>query len=233
MKKLIYTALLMLAFTSFVYSQPKLVIEGGDAYNFGNKCRATENPVNTTIKIFNAGTETLKVENPKPLCGCTSAPLDKNLIEPGEYATLGIKLYLNVSHGNYSKTVIINSNDPLTPTRNLTLNAVVFQDSVPTLPIQYSPLYLNFGLMIKNKDADATIELTNTTNENIKIESVSCPKGIDLNISKGDKIKANSKLVVKAEFEPEQSGPFTGNIVITTNNPKLANVNIPVWGFTR
>src|SRR3989339_284691 len=117
MKKIFYFLFIVFCFSAFVaLAQPKIEIIGGDTYNWG-QVKENQNPLKAKVQIKNAGTEKLIINEVKPTCGCTTAPLDKSELSAGEIATLDISLRIS-GHGNdISKSVKINSNDKTTPTK--------------------------------------------------------------------------------------------------------------------
>ena len=217
---------------TFLFAQPILILEGGANYSWGSRDRMKENPVNTNIRVYNAGTDTLNVENPKPTCGCTTAPLDKNRIEPGGYANMGIRLHLNVSGGQYHKTVIINSNDPQTPNITLNLNADVNQNQgygrIYTRPHQFFSL----GMMSQGKSMTDSLTFFNETDKEVTLSNIVIePKDIKLNIKNNTKIPAGGSIVVQATYKPKTLGEFAGKITMTTSDAEKPTVEVPIWGY--
>ncbi len=96
-------ALVVFLFVPFLlFAQPKIEIVGGDTYDWGTVKR-TDDPLRAKIKIKNVGTEVLKITEVKPGCGCTTAPLDKNELKPGEEASLDVTLRITGYQGNVTK----------------------------------------------------------------------------------------------------------------------------------
>ncbi len=239
MRRLLLSIAGIFAIITFVASaQPKLVIEGGDSYYFGIRDRsAGGNPSYATIKFFNVGDASLNVQNPKPTCGCTTAPLDKNKIEPGEFAILSVKLYLNVSRGPYSKTIKIDSDDPSAPNRTLAINADVNQDEgfgEIQLFGDKEKQFVTLELMPKGKNTKGTMALQNNTDKDIEITSVELdPPSMKINLKSGTTIKpgADNQVTFELTAKSDSIGEFKGNIKLTTTSEKRKNITIPVWGY--
>ena len=93
------------------------------AHDFG------EAPQNDAIhhifKIENRGTKDLRILGVNPSCQCTSAPLDRDLVKPGE--TLDIKATMNTLtfDGVVTKSLDVRSDDPETPNLHLTLTGKI------------------------------------------------------------------------------------------------------------
>lgn len=97
---------------------------------------------NSTVEheyvIKNAGDLTLEIRRVQPSCGCTVAQLSQQLLKPGETATIKASLNLTGRSGHQEKHIIVESNDPQTPTMILNLRGDVRQDFLIT-PDRLSP----------------------------------------------------------------------------------------------
>ena len=85
--------------------------------------------VSGTFKFKNAGDAVLKLEQPKPSCGCTVATLKSDTVNPGENGEIGFTLNLGRYKAHLEKHITVTSNDPQTPHVELTVKA------------DYTPLY--------------------------------------------------------------------------------------------
>jgi hypothetical protein len=65
-----------------------------------------------TFLFRNTGDGILKVDKPKPACGCTVASVKPDTLKPGEKGELVFTLTLPNIHGHISKTITVPSNDP-------------------------------------------------------------------------------------------------------------------------
>lgn len=110
--------------------------------------------VSGTFKFKNPGDGVLKIQPPKPSCGCTIASLKPDTLQPGESGELAFTLYLGFTRAVLEKHIEVQSNDPQTPQVSLTIKA------------DYTPLYevtpmvltpnLPFGLTATNLFATIT-----------------------------------------------------------------------------
>ena len=228
MKKTLISLILLFVFASLTaLAQPKIEIEGGDTYNWGVVSQK-DSPLKAKVKIFNAGTDTLHVTKVKPGCGCTTAPLDKNKIEPGGFATLDIKL--NVSHysGSISKSIRISSNDPNHSKKTMYIKANIFT------PVTISPKYLRMYNLKLNEESASSINLKNNTDKDITIKKIVIKlDGLDLDIEEEAVIPANGNLKVNSKYTPEKDGPFNGSLKFTTDCEELSTINISVRGSVK
>ncbi len=65
-----------------------------------------------TFKYKNVGDAVLKIETPKPTCGCTIASLKPDTLQPGESGELVFTLNLGRSRATMEKYIMVKSNDP-------------------------------------------------------------------------------------------------------------------------
>lgn len=210
-KSIIALAILFVGISS-AFSQPKLEIVGGNEYNWG-KVKASDSPLKTKIKIKNTGNQLLKIHSVKPSCGCTTAPLDKDQIKPGEFATLDITLNAPKDAGSFTKPVTITSNDPQNDKIDLVLKGNL------VLPLKVFPKFLNMGYVEPNKQALAKIVLSNNIDSKIKILKVSSDlDGLKINLKDGMFLAPKSDFTIEATYSGKQVGKISGNITIKTDN---------------
>jgi hypothetical protein len=105
---------------------PKIQFEQ-TAYNFG-KTSLVET-VSGTFKFKNTGDAVLKLEAPKPSCGCTVASFKSDTLKPGETGELAFTVTLGAVRANMEKHIAVKSNDPKTPEFSLSIQ------------VDYTPLY--------------------------------------------------------------------------------------------
>ncbi|MGD0652672.1 MAG: DUF1573 domain-containing protein [Verrucomicrobiia bacterium] len=96
-------------------------------YDFGKTSQVAS--VSGVFKFKNTGDGLLKVEPPKPSCGCTVAGLKPDTLPPGETGELPFTLSLGQVKAQFEKHIAVKSNDPQTPEVSLTIK------------VDYTPLY--------------------------------------------------------------------------------------------
>ena len=74
--------------------------------------------------VKNTGDSDLQIIAAKPGCGCTVADFDK-VIKPGETGKVTAHVDTTAFAGPIAKTVTLETNDPTTPTSQLTIHAIV------------------------------------------------------------------------------------------------------------
>lgn len=227
-KKYASIVLLMLLMLSNIFSQPKLEMEGIKVYDWGD-VKLTDSPLKAKIKIYNKGDEKLKIYKVKPACGCTTAPLDKEEIEPGDFATLDVTLNLGNHSGLFIRNINITSNDPENSPMNYQLKCNI------VVPIKYFPSqYVSFGMMELNKEAVAKVVLTNTTDTTITIKDVTfSPDSMIISLKKDTPIPPKGSIDVEAKYTPKSIEPVIGWIRFRTDHPDVTSSEITIRGIIK
>jgi len=225
MKRILAFAISLVIFPFILFSQPKLEIVGGDSYDWGT-VKPTQDPLTAKIRLKNVGNEVLKITEVKPGCGCTTAPLDKNELKPGEEALLDVTLRIAGFSGNVVKSVRIASNDPQNPNKYLYLKANIFH------PISISPTsYFAFNEMTVGKESTAKVTIKNNTNESITLSDIQViPDNLSVNLPKKLTLKAGESFEVIAKVVPDKKGYFNCSIKMKTSNPDQKEIVIPGYG---
>lgn len=132
---------------------PKIQFEQ-TVYDFGTTSQVET--VTGTFKFKNAGDGLLKIDAPKPSCGCTIASLKPDTLGPGATGELTFTLNLGRAKAQLQKHIAVVSNDPETPEVALTLKA----DYTPLYDI--NPMALAPSLAFGATTADQFTTLTRT-----------------------------------------------------------------------
>lgn len=224
MKKIIAFAIAFLAFNILTYAEPKLVMDPANEYNWG-QVNAKENPLKASVKIYNKGDQELHILNVKPGCGCTTAPLDKKIIPPGDFATLDISLNITGYSDNVVKSILIESNDPEKKSFYYYIKANVFR------PVVVFPQYIPFNELYYMQEASSKVVLKNNTDKPIKITDIkTSPENLKLNIKANDVLKPKSETPLEVKFTPTQVGVNSLQVTLKTDNPDEQTITINGWG---
>src|SRR5436190_15556364 len=130
-------------------------------YDFGRTSQVQT--VSGTFKFKNTGDAILKVEAPKPSCGCTVASLQPDTLKPGETGELAFTLNLGPARTQLEKRIAVSSNDPQTPEVSLIIKA----DYTPLYDI--SPMTLAPMLAFGVKDTAQFTTITRTDGKPLRI----------------------------------------------------------------
>ena len=99
-------------------AQPKVTFPGAP-WDFGQVLQ--DQAVSHQFEVKNVGKDTLFISRVKPACGCTSAPLTRDIVGPGESVWLDVTFSTKKFSGNVTKSVAVFCNDPATRRPSSTL----------------------------------------------------------------------------------------------------------------
>jgi hypothetical protein len=139
--------------------------------------------IDWSFSIKNTGDADLQILAAKPGCGCTVADFDK-VIKPGQTGKVTAHVDTTAFNGPIQKSVTVESNDPGTPSAQLSIHAIVkpYVEAYPAGFVRYNLL---------QGDAD-TQSFTIYSEEEEPLEIL----GIDV---PGDYVKATYSKIEKAE----------------------------------
>lgn len=217
--------LTMILTITTVFAQPKLEILGGDTYNWGD-VKGSTNELKAKVLLKNAGTDKLIIKEVKPTCGCTTAPLDKSELQPGEIATLDITLKITGKSNQLSKTIRIISNDPNAAEKVLWLKCNIIRD------LQISPsTYFSFTDMTVGYEKESKISIKNNSKGVIKLSDFEVePKNLTINLKGEISIKPGQEIDLIAKATPDQAGNFRGSVKFKTTDPDNKEINVSAFG---
>ncbi len=153
--------------------------------------------------VKNEGEGELRIQRIRTTCGCTSAPMKKMQLEPGEETEVTVIFNSTRYKHNTSKSAIITSNDPVNRSLRVTFSANM--DSTGFL-FDIEPRALNIP---RGEDPPEKMNfiITNSTGENIELNIVDYSADIlaepeldDKKIKKGG--SAELKLALNDDFDP-------------------------------
>lgn len=227
MKKFILSMLSVLMIASVAYAQPKLEIVGGNSYDWG-KVGPKDSPLKTKVKIKNTGNEQLLITNVKPSCGCTTAPLDKDKLAPGETATIDVSFNVGSNAGVNSKTIRISSNDPANSTTIFRLSADVEKAVV------LSPAFFAFNQMEVGKEESSKVSIKNTGKKPLTISNITkSPADLKINLSGTKTLKPGESFDLVAKVTPTAPGYMNCWVKMKTNSDEDPEISISGYGSVK
>lgn len=118
--RLLFTANVLQKTSEHSSIQPSLKLSEY-SHNFGS---VKEGEIlNLNVEVLNEGSADLNINNVKASCGCTAAMLSSKTLKPQEKGELKVEFNTENLSGQVARTVTLFSNDPINPTRVLTLIA--------------------------------------------------------------------------------------------------------------
>jgi preprotein translocase subunit YajC len=133
------------------------------------------------------------------------------------------------SGGLKTATLEIHSNDPDTPTLNISLTATL---PATTPDISVAQTTLDFGSVKSGKKVTKTLKITNNGTGDLVI-TLSGLEGTDFTIqgSSSVTIKGKKSYSLKVLFTPKSAGLKTATLKIDSNDPDTPTIDIPLTGI--
>lgn len=184
--------------------------------------------VSHNYKIQNVGEDTLKIASVKPSCGCTSAPLKKANLAPGESVDLEVSFDAKNMMGKVSKSVTVSSNDPATPSMVLHFTANVGIES-PT--VRFTPVEVLYDSVQLGKNDTRKILLFNTDITKVDLAFVDKPKDVvDVDLKKSNLEPGKSTELIVKVGRNATPGYFNLCSTLEINGSDKYRVTIPISG---
>jgi hypothetical protein len=197
-------------------------------WDFGHIPRAGK--VVHTYQIRSVGEDTLIIAKVRTTCGCTSAPLSRDTLAPGETATLDVIFDpAKVMVGETTKRLHVVCNDPGNPLAEIRFRAKIGNGSSL---VKVTPAFVDFDTVLAGAETVRTLTIENTSGEKLSLTRVEGPRdGVDLDLRNqtlqpGQSVQAALKL---------KDGAVSGNIqtslTLDFECSKTARVTIPIAAF--
>ena len=211
---------------SIASAQGKLEIVGGDTYDWGT---VAPGKLTTTVEVKNTGGEELKITEVRPGCGCTAAPIDKNLLKPGEVGKINITLDVTTRTGPVEKTVSITSSDSAQAVRILHLKANI-KRAVTFTPSQY--FVVTEGKMGVESPA-TSIRIANTSDAPLTIYPPEFGQGnvkVRFDLKEKKELKPGEEYELKAYVTPTETETLYGSAKMKTSSTESPSVDLTISG---
>ncbi len=224
MKKILLLSSLIMCCSLSILAQPKLTIIGGNVYDW-HDVKPTQSPLKAEIKLKNEGNELLKIAEVKPSCGCTTAPLDKTELEPGDVATLSVTFNVSSSTGTVSKSIAITSNDPKSK-QYLEIKANVVR-AIILKPYTYLP----FKNLQIGKESTSTLFIKNNADTDITFSDITIdPPKMQIDLPQKFVLKPGEEIKLTGIMIPKTVGYQTSTVTIKTSHPDFPELKIQSYG---
>lgn len=216
MKKVFIIFVLIMYCFGITKAQPSLEIVGGNTYEFP-PAYMSESPLYAKIMLKNKGDKLLRVEYIKPSCSCTSAPLEKSTLEPGETMLMNLQINMKGFSGKIEKTVEIKTNDPEEPITVLTLLFEVKS------PFMLSPRgFFAFKSMKIDSVSKSKLILKNISEQSVELSDfIFKPVDIKVNLKGKKVLKPNQKVNIEVTVKPKEEGPYSCSVKMKTTHPEV------------
>ena len=180
------------------------------------------------IAIKNVGTGPLQIENVRPSCGCTTAPLDDYLLDPGQTTIMHVTLDASRREGPQSKSIVIYSDDPESSTKIVKLTAQVQRD------ISFEPdvQYLIFQNATVGQETSASIRVTNKSAEPLTIYAPVVADGANVTFNLQDEkvLQPGEEFLLVATTTPENDEPIAATATFRTSSKNTPEREFKLYG---
>lgn len=227
MKTVLLSLLLMIVVACSLEAQPQLELQ--DTVNWGKivpeVVLGEPSQVTSDVKLKNSGTAMLHIRKVETSCGCTSAPLDKDSLAPGEETMMRITLNLPHANGPLAKTVTVLSDDPKAPSQVLHLLADVQR------PFQLSSSFIPFN---KGKVGDAiegVVTFTSNGKVPVTVTCKSTSSGLVILTPMPLVIQPGTSADLKVTFTSKTPGAFSAQVYVKTDMKGYETFDLMGYGM--
>jgi hypothetical protein len=116
-----------------------------------------------TIPVANVGTDTLKILDVHPSCGCTTAPILDSVLAPGEETAIEVSMVAPITNGRITKYITITTNEPVDAAHSLEITADIQR------PVQLSGSYIGFNKGFAGSEIQGEFSISNKSPDTLLI----------------------------------------------------------------
>jgi len=201
---------------------PKIEVVGGETVSWGE---VGPGVLKHALQITNVGGDTLRISDVKASCGCTTAPLDKKVLLPGDTATVNISMDVSNRTGEQHKSITITSNDSTRSSISVGLTATVVRDVVAT-PEYFPPI----NDATKGHEDSTSVELRNAGEQPITIQPPVLTKAAEMiirfDMDAPVTLQPGEARRVVAFVKPIKDGTSTAEVVFSTDGKREKEVKL-------
>lgn len=180
--------------------------------------------VEHTFVIENKGAAPLNILSVQPSCGCTTAPISQNTVEPGKTTEIKAKFDSSRADGSVHKTINVSSNDPDNPGYTLEITGTVIK-LYETVPPR-----VNFNRVNKSAEFETQLTLKGNEGRKPKVTGVSLEGDTNFDTRYVKKEDAD-EYVVFVKLKPGAEAHYVNaNVVITLEDPDVPRLQVPFNG---
>jgi uncharacterized membrane protein len=213
---------LVLSVVAAAHAASQLVVPES-SFNFGTIVQGEK--VHHIFSVKNSGDAPLSILRVVPSCGCTAANASTPVIQPGKSGEIKIVFDSTNFFGRVTKNIALETNDPKTPSYNLSLSGTIMEE------IQITPRQVNLGQIKAGNPAKSTVTLTNRGNKPLRILSAKAQiPQITAEIGK-KQLQSGESGTIEITVKPKPADRIlSGYLTITTDSLKKSELVIPIYG---
>ncbi len=209
---------------------PKIIFQE-EIKDFG---KVNQGDVLTHIFVFtNQGNENLEIKKVDATCGCTAAILSEKNIAPGKQGQIKITLNTRNLRQKSSKYVYVESNDPSSPRKRLTVSADI--NVPPSAKIVVTPYTVDAGVLLQAEDLQAQTKIRNTGERELTVE---CSHRSASFLSEGKQAVFPLKIAPGKEktldikiSTSNKKGVIREYVLLKTNDPSRKSLSVVVNSY--
>jgi hypothetical protein len=212
-------------FSATAFAQGRVVVINGETYNWG---KVVPGELQAVIEIQNGGDSVLKIDRVQPGCGCTTSPIDKNVLAPGEIGKISVKLDARNRSGALHKIITVYSDDPKNPQKVINLTAEI----KPVLEFRPTEWFLVNGAIV-GKETASSVRIVNTGDAPFTIfppELVNGNFKVRFNVKEKQELQPGQEVEVTAFVTPSTVGAMSGSIRLKTSTKEYPMKELTVYG---
>lgn len=189
------------------------------------------------FEVKNTGNADLEIIAARPACGCTVSDFDK-VVKPGQVGKVHAVVDTTAFTGPIAKSVTIETNDPSTPTAQITISAIVkpYVDAHPAGFVRFNLLQGNADTQVvtlySEEDAPFEIVKIDSPQEWITVTQAKVDPAMAVQ-NVGRPGQAQYQLNITAGGPDARLGPIAEKIKITTNSKHQPEYTVSVSGVIR
>jgi hypothetical protein len=199
--------------TSALVAQPALEMQ--DTVNWG--VVVPDVPPGETAKVAaqitlrNTGTELLRILEVRPSCGCTTAPVATDSLEPGGETTIDVSMNLPIGNGIMHKTLTVRTNAAVNPVRVVDLLVDVQR------PLQLSSSFIPFNRGTVGSPIEGAVQFTASGTKKIEIRATPSQSNVQILTPMPLVVEPGTTATLRVAITPKNVGPFEASVRFTTN----------------
>lgn len=184
--------------------------------------------VSHTYYMKSTGTDSLRILGIKPGCGCTKAPLEKEVVAPGD--STGVELIFTSSEayrGKTQKTATVTCNDD--DRGSFLLRFTAQFNTVPdsAKPIQLAPWSLEIAEAERAREL--AIAVRNVSDQPLTLKLAGLPLGFLKVTLPVTPIAPNESATIKVQVDPKcKANAFEKSFTIECSDVQTTNFTVPV-----
>jgi hypothetical protein len=188
--------------------------------------------------VKNTGDADLQIISAKPGCGCTVADYDK-VIKPGETGRVTAHVDTTAFAGPIAKSVTLETNDPSTPTSQLTIHAIVkpYVEAYPAGFVRFNMLQgdaeTQTVTLYSEEDEPFEVKNVETGGDYVKVVTTKIDKDAEKVPNVGKPGQAQYRVAITVGGPEAKVGPLADKIKVVTNSKHQPEYMVSISGVIR